>query len=99
MRDVESSNNYARGRMGSGGAGVSEDHLPLMAAQGPSGGNGNSRDTSADRRPVAHRVPSGTYQDVVSSRTPAGAPRLHPGLMEMGADDDDIAYRGGRGGR
>jgi hypothetical protein len=85
--------------MGGGSAGASEDHLPLMAAQGPSGGNGNSRDGSADRRPTAHRVPSGSYQDVVASRTPPGAPRLHPGLTEMDADEDDMGYRGARGGR
>lgn len=84
---------------GASAAGVSEDHLPLMAAQGPSGGNGLSRDGSADRRPMVHRIPSGSYQDVVASRTPAGPPRLHPGLMEMDADEDDMGYRGGRGGR
>jgi hypothetical protein len=99
MRDVEASNAYARAKMGSGSGAASEDKLPLMAAQGYSGGNAQSRDTSTDRRPTAHRVPSGSYQDIVASRTPPGAPRLHPGLMEMDADEDDMGYRGGRGGR
>ena len=99
MRDVEVSNNYTRGRMGSGIGAASEDNLPLMAAQGPSGGNEHSRDASTDRRPTAHRVPSGSYQDIVASRAPPGAPKLHPGLMEMDADGDDMGYRGGRGGR
>jgi len=99
MRDVEASNSYGRGRMGGGSGAASEDHLPLMAAQGPAGGNGISRDASGDRRPTAHRVPSGSYQDIVASRAPPGAPKLHPGLMEMDTDEDDMGYRGGRGGR
>ena len=103
MRDVEASNAYARAKMGGPGAGgsaaASDDNLPLMAAQGYAGDNGHSRDTSADRRPTPHRVPSGSYQDVVASRAPPGAPRLHPGLMGMDADEDDMGYRGGRGRR
>jgi hypothetical protein len=99
MRDLEASNAYLRGRMGTGRGAPSEDHLPLMAAQGPAGGNENSMDASTDRRPTAHRVPSGSYQDILASRAPPGAPRLHPGLMEANADEDDMGYRGGRGGR
>ena len=96
MRDVEASNTYMRGR--GADAMASEAHLPLMAAQGPLGG-GNVRDRSTDyanTRPVAHRVPSGTYQDVVAARTPAGPPKLHAGPMGMGGEEDDMGYGRGR---
>jgi hypothetical protein len=101
--EVESApRSYPRGRVGPAGS-ASDDRLPLIA---PTGGNSNggsrggSRDASADRRPSAHRIPSGSYQDIVAARAPAGAPRLHPGLMEMGAEEeDDMGYRGARGGR
>ena len=93
LRDVEA-NNYSKGRGADPAS--SEAHLPLMAAQGPAGG---TRDVSADyagARPPMHRVPSGSYQDVVASRTPSGAPKLHPGLMSVGGEEDDMGYGRGR---
>lgn len=74
----------------------SEAHLPLMAAQGPAGGDrdvnmGEYRDGG---RPTAHRVPSGSYNDVVAARVPGGAGGISPAMMEL---DDDMGYRGPRG--
>lgn len=96
MRAIDASNNYPSGR--GADAAASEAYLPLMDAQGPAGGS-SIRDRSADyagTRPTAHRVPSGSYHDVVASRTPPGAPKLHPGLMGMGGEEDDMGYGRGR---
>lgn len=107
-RNVEVAGVY-RDLRGGGDAAGSEAHLPLMAAQsgfGRSGnvaGGGNSRDVSTDYnavRPTAHRVPSGTYQDVVAARNPSQGRGLHPGLMMgMDGEENDVGMDMGRQGR
>ncbi|KAI9738082.1 MAG: hypothetical protein M1818_005510 [Claussenomyces sp. TS43310] len=83
----------------------SEAHLPLMATQGPAGGE-YAEYGIAGARPGPHRTPSSTYQDVVGAgRTRADAPslptipKLHPGLMSApssgglyDAEEDDVGH-------
>jgi len=105
-RNVEASKPSARGRTmmgGNVGAGASDAHLPLIAAQGPmASSNSSMRDVSTDYnavRPTAHRVPSSSYQDVVASRKPVGAVGMHPGAPDMEADFNDMGNGRGRQGR
>jgi len=81
--------------------GGSEAYLPLMSAQGPAGFE-HRRDISSDYnamgdnagRPPMHRIPSGTYRDVVASRAPNVPPNLHPGLGDVRLEGAPIAYDG-----
>jgi len=73
-------------------ASASEAHLPLMATQGPAGGE-YTEFGAAVGRPETHRTPSGTYQDLVGAGRMRGdspsippVPKLHPGLMSAPGD-------------
>lgn len=89
-----------------GKATQSEAHLPLMAMQGPAGGDYTTEYLGAAG---VHRTPSGTYQEIVGAGRMRGdvtsvppVPKLHPGLMSAPGDvglydgDDENSRLSGR---